>query len=225
MAWRPLGNRFWERQKAAAALGAALAAKEVLLQEVHHRVKNNLQVISSLLNLKAESLPEVAQRAPEESQRRMRSMALVHEQLYGGKNPGELDFAGYVRPLTNDLVNAYSNELERVRLRLELEPVFLGLGQAILCGLILNQLITNAFKYAFPGTRNGEALVALDCPPKDIVQMRMAHNGVGLPPGFDWTQSHSLGLRIVALLTDQLSGTLGTDSSVGTTYTLTFPRR
>lgn len=225
LAWRPLGNRFRERQKAAITLSAALAAKEVLLQEVHHRVKNNLQIISSLLNLEAESLPEGAQQALEESQRRIRSMALVHEQLYSGKNPGELDFAGYVRSLTNDLMNAYSNKLERVRLRLELGPVFLGLGQAISCGLILNELVTNAFKYAFPGTRNGEVLVELDCPEKDIVQMRVADNGVGLPPGFDWTQSHSLGLRIVALLTDQLSGMLRTDSGAGTTFTLTFPRR
>jgi two-component sensor histidine kinase len=225
LAWRPLGNRFRERQKAATALSAALAAKEVLLQEVHHRVKNNLQIISSLLNLEAESLPEAAQRALEESQRRIRSMALVHEQLYGGKHPGELDFAGYVRSLTNDLMNAYSNELERVRLRLELEPVFLGLGQAILCGLILNELVTNAFKYAFPGSRNGEVLVQLDYRQKNIVQMRVADNGVGLPPGFDWTQSHSLGLRIVALLTDQLSGTLRTDSGAGAAFTLTFPIR
>jgi two-component sensor histidine kinase len=222
-AWRPLGNRSRERQKAATALAAALAAKDVLLQEVHHRVKNNLQIISSLLNLEAESLPEVAQRALEESQRRIRSMALVHEQLYGGRNPGELDFAAYVRSLTNDLMNAYSNELERVQLRLELQPVFLGLSQAISCGLILNELVTNAFKYAFPASRKGEVLVALDCPQKGIVRMRVADNGVGLPPGFDWTQSHSLGLRIVALLTDQLSGTLRTDSAAGAAFTLTFP--
>jgi len=225
LAWRPLGNRFRERQKAAAALSAALASKEVLLQEVHHRVKNNLQIISSLLNLEAESLPEAAHRALEESQRRIRSMALVHEQLYGGKNPGELDFAGYVRSLTNDLMNAYNNQLGRVQLRLKLEPVFLGLSQAISCGLILNELVTNAFKYAFPGARNGEVLVELGCPQKNMVQMRVGDNGVGLPPGFDWTQSHSLGLRIVALLTDQLSGTLLTDSGAGTTFTLTFPIR
>ena len=224
-AWRPLGNRFRERQKAAAALSAALTAKEVLLQEVHHRVKNNLQIISSLLNLEAESLPENAQRALEDSQRRIRSMCLVHEQLYnGGADAGELDFAGYARSLTSDLVNAYSGQFERVQLRLELEPVRLGLSQAISCGLILNELVTNALKYAFPGGRTGEVRVELHAP-EDSVELRVADNGVGLPPGFDWTQSHSLGLRIVALLTRQLSGTLRNGAVAGTSFTLSFPKR
>jgi two-component sensor histidine kinase len=224
-AWRPLGDRFRERQKAAAALSAALAAKEVLLQEVHHRVKNNLQIISSLLNLEAESFPDSAQRVLQDSQRRIRSMALVHEQLYGRADPGELDFAGYVRSLTSDLMNVYSGQIERVQLRLELEPVLLGLSQAISCGLILNELVTNALKYAFPGTRTGEVLVELHGSRADTVELRVADNGVGLPPGFDWTQSHSLGLRIVALLTHQLSGTLRDDAGGGTSFTLSFPKR
>ena len=223
-AWRPLGNRFRERQKAAAALSAALAAKEVLLQEVHHRVKNNLQIISSLLNLQTESLPDIAQRALEDSQRRIRSMALVHEQLYGGTDPGELDFADYVRSLTSDLMNAYRGGLERVRLRLELEPVLLGVSQAISCGLILNELVTNALKYAFPGSRTGEVLVEL-YGQGGKVELRVADDGVGFPPGFDWTQSHSLGLRIVALLTHQLSGILRNDPAAGTGFTLTFAKR
>jgi two-component sensor histidine kinase len=223
-AWRPLGNRFRERQKAAAALSAALAAKEVLLQEVHHRVKNNLQIISSLLNLQAESLPDIAQRALEDSQRRIRSMALVHEQLYGGADPGELDFADYVKSLTSDLMNAYRGELERVQLRLELEPVLLGVSHAISCGLILNELVTNALKYAFPGSRSGEILVGLHGQGEKI-ELRVADDGVGFSPGFDWTQSHSLGLRIVALLTHQLSGTLRNDPAAGTSFTLTFAKR
>jgi len=223
-AWRPLGDRFRERQKAAAALSAALAGKEVLLQEVHHRVKNNLQIISSLLNLQAESLPDIAQGALEESQRRIRSMALVHEQLYGGADPGELDFADYVRSLTSDLMNAYRGELERVQLRLELEPVLLGVSQAISCGLILNELVTNALKYAFPGSRTGEILVTLRCQGGEV-ELRVADDGVGFPPGFDCTQSHSLGLRIIALLTNQLSGTLRNDPGAGTSFTLTFGKR
>lgn len=224
-AWRPLGNRFRERQEAAAALSAALTAKEVLLHEVHHRVKNNLQIISSLLNLEAESIPEAAQRALEDSQRRIRSMALVHEQLYSGADPGELDFAGYVRSLTSDLMNAYSGQLERVQLRLELEPVLMGLSQSISCGLILTELITNALKYAFPGSRTGEVLIELRCPQEDTVSLRVADDGVGLPPGFDWTQSHSLGLRIVTLLAHQLSGTLRNDAGAGTSFTLSFRKR
>ena len=220
-AWRPLRNRFRERQKAAAALSAALAAKDVLLQEVHHRVKNNLQTISSLLNLQAETLPDIAQQALEESQRRIRSMALVHEQLYGAQDPGELDFAEYTRSLTSDLMIAYRGGREGVSLRLELEPVLLGANQAISCGLILNELVTNSFKHAFPESR-GEILVELHSPGDGEVALRVADDGVGLPPGFDWRESNSLGLRIVAVLTRQLAGTLVHHPGAGASFTLTF---
>jgi two-component sensor histidine kinase len=224
-AWRPLGNRFRERQKAAAALSTALAAKEVLLQEVHHRVKNNLQTISSLLNLQAETLPDIAQRAIEESQQRIRSMALVHEQLYGAQDPGELDFAEYTRSLTSELMNAHRGKLDGVRLRLELEPVLLGASQAISCGLILNELVTNSLKYAFPESHGGEILVELCSQGGGNVRLRVADDGVGLPPGFDWRESNSLGLRIVAVLTRQLTGTLQRDPGTGTSFTLTFAKQ
>jgi len=221
-AWRPLGNRFRERQKAAAALSAALAAKEVLLQEVHHRVKNNLQTICSLLNLQAENLPDIAQQALEESQRRIRSMALVHEQLYGSQDPGELDFAEYTRSLTSDLMNAYRGGREGVRLRLDLEPVLLGANQAISCGLILNELVTNCLKHAFKQSGSGEILVELRTEGEKTVALRVADDGAGLPPGFDWHESNSLGLRIVAVLTRQLSGTLVHQPGAGASFTLTF---
>ena len=122
-------------------------------------------------------------------------------------------------------MNASSGQLERVPLRLDLEPVLLGLSQAISCGLILNELVTNALKYAFPGSRAGEVLVKLDGSQDGTVELRVADNGVGLPAGFDWKQSHSLGLRIVALLTHQLSGTLRNDAGAGTSFTLSFPKR
>lgn len=207
------------------ALSAALAAKQVLLQEVHHRVKNNLQIISSLLNLEAESLPEGMRKTLDDSGRRVRSMALVHEQLYGHEDLGELDFAEYTKSLATDLFSAYSVDSGKVRLRLELERALLGMDQAIPCGLILNELMTNSLKYAFPESRSGEILVELHSQANSQVTLRVADNGVGLPLGFDWKQSNSLGLRIVQILTRQIKGNLHYEEGAGCDFTLTFAKR
>lgn len=203
------------------ALATALAAKEVLLREVHHRVKNNLQVISSLLNMQAETLPAEAHCRLDDSQRRVRSMALVHEQLYCREQSDQLDFADYATSLTSDLRIAYGIDSSIVSLRLDLEPVLLHVDQAIPCALILNELVTNSLKYAFPERRDGEILVALHRLDNQVT-LRIADNGVGLPPGFDWRQSNSLGLRIVHILTRQLSGTLDSRSGHGADFSLTF---
>ena len=205
------------------ALSTALAAAEILLQEVHHRVKNNLQIISSLLNMQAESLPPEAQNVLDESQRRVRSMALVHEQLYERERPDQLDFDDYVASLTSELFTAY-NHCSSIQLRLDLEPVELGLDQAIPCGLILNELMTNSLKYAFPKPRAGEIAVELHESAEGLVTLRVADNGTGFPPGFDWRQSDSLGLRIVGILTTQLNGVLECTAGAGVDFTLTFVR-
>jgi two-component sensor histidine kinase/DNA-binding response OmpR family regulator len=204
------------------ALSNALAAAEVLLQEVHHRVKNNLQIISSLLNMQADGLPESAQGALEESQRRVRSMALVHEQLYSRERPDQLDFDEYVTSLTSELFAAYSIHSGRIQLRLDLEPVLLDLDQAIPCGLILNELITNSLKYAFPQNQAGEVAVRLHRGGDGRVTLSVADNGVGLAPGFDWRHAGSLGLRIVEILAGQLNGILEYGGGTGTEFTLTF---
>ncbi|HEV3333976.1 MAG TPA: histidine kinase dimerization/phosphoacceptor domain -containing protein [Bryobacteraceae bacterium] len=207
------------------ALSTALAAKQVLLQEVHHRVKNNLQTISSLLNLQAESLPKASQTALEDSRLRVQSMAMVHEQLYSRDDPGELDFAEYASCLTTGLLNGHRDESGKVRLRLELDPVLLGVNQAIPCGLILNELVTNSFKYAFPESHSGEVLVGLHSQESGQVTLRVADDGVGLPPGLDWRQVKSLGLRIVQILTQQLNSTLCDKPGGGADFTLTFAKR
>ena len=204
------------------ALSTALTAAEILLQEVHHRVKNNLQIISSLLNMQAEGLPEGAQKALDESQRRVRSMALVHEQLYNRERPDQLDFGEYVASLAGELFSAYSVHSGAIRLRLDLEPVLLDIDQAMPCGLILNELMTNSLKYAFPETHSGEILVALHATAEGRVTLRIADNGIGLAPGFDWRQSQSLGLRIVEILTAQLNGTLDYSGGTGADFTLAF---
>ncbi len=206
------------------ALAKALRATEILLQEVHHRVKNNLQIISSLLHMQADGLPEPAQRALDESQRRVRSMALVHEQLYNRERPDQLDFQEYVESLTTELLAAYSIHSSSIHLRLELEPVPLGIDQAIPCGLILNELLTNSLKYAFPETGSGEIVVSLHSN-TGRVTLSVADNGVGLPPGFDWKQSMTLGLRIVDILSTQLNGTLEYRGGPGACFALTFARQ
>lgn len=206
------------------ALSKALTAAEILLREVHHRVKNNLQIISSLLNMQADGLPEGAQKALDESQRRVRSMALVHEQLYSRERPDQVDFGEYVASLTSELFSAYSIHSSTIRLRLDIEPVLLHIDQAMPCGLILNELMTNSLKYAFPETHSGEILVALRSSAEGRVTLRVADNGVGLPPGFDWRKSQSLGLRIVNVLATQLNGILDCSGGGGADFTLTFAR-
>ena len=212
-----------EQMRTERALAAAVAAKEVLLKEVHHRVKNNLQIISSLLNMQAEVLSDASQiRIFRESQQRVQAMATIHERLYSQEDMERLDFREYVETLARDLFYAFGVNSELVRLRLQLSPVSLGLNQAIPCGLILNELLTNALKYAFPGGHSGEISVKLSCDQDQRVMLTVADNGTGLPTGFDSTQSQSLGLKIVDILTRQLGGTLRHEPGPGTEFSLIF---
>ena len=205
------------------ALASAVAIKAALLKEVHHRVKNNLQVVSSLLSMQAEQLPgNGLSRVLNESQRRVEAMAMIHERLHSTEDTDRLDFREYVEALTRELFYAYGVNSSRVRLRLDLGAVELGLNQAIPCGLILNELLTNSVKYAFPETRQGEIVVALGCDAEDRVTLRVADNGVGLPGGFDQKQSRSLGLRIVDILARQLDGALQWEPGPGAAFALTF---
>jgi two-component sensor histidine kinase len=205
-------------------LSVALAAKAVLLQEVHHRVKNNLQIISSLLSLQADSLPSGAQAALEKSQRRVRSMALIHEQLYTNGDVGRLDFKEYVKSLTAELFGAFAANSGIVRLRLDLDSIVLDMHQSAPCGLILNELVTNSLKYAFPNSRAGEILVSLHRGSGNIVTLQVADNGIGMTPGLDWKESKTLGLRIVNILTRQLGGSLHLEPGEGTDFTVSFAR-
>jgi PAS domain S-box-containing protein len=207
------------------ALSSALATKELLLREVHHRVKNNLQIISSLLSMGAESLQDsAAARALHDSQERVQCMALIHERLHWDDEPDRLDFREYAAKLARDLFYSYGVNSERIGLRLELEPVSLGLNQAIPCGLILNELLTNSLKYAFPNERAGEILVQLSCAEDETVKLTVADDGLGLPAHFDWKESQTLGLRIMNILGRQLDGAINRAAGAGTVFSLTFPR-
>jgi PAS domain S-box-containing protein len=207
------------------ALSSALSAREVLLKEIHHRVKNNLQVISSLLSMQAQSLQDLAAaRALQDSQERVQCMALIHERLNGDGEPDRLDFREYAATLARDLFYSYGVDSERIHLRFELQPISLGLHQAIPCGLILNELLTNSLKHAFPDERVGEILVKLNWRHDKPVKLTVADDGVGLPAEFDWKESQSLGLRIINILGRQLDGTVRRESGPGTVFSLAFSR-
>jgi two-component sensor histidine kinase len=213
-----------ERMQIERDLAAAVAEKEVLLKEVHHRVKNNLQIISSLLNMQAELLSEPSlKEVLQESRRRVESMAMIHERLYSDQDMDHLDFRQYVNALARELYNIYFVNSDLVSLRLELAPVSLELNQAIPCGLILNELLANCLKYAFPDARRGEILVALRRE-DDHITLRVADNGVGLPLGLDWRNTKSLGLRIVNILARQLKGSVHQETGAGADFSLIFQK-
>ena len=203
---------------------ASLREKEVLLQEIHHRVKNNLQVVSSLLNLQAEHIqhPETL-RAFAESRARIQSMALVHEKIYRNTSLAHIDFSDYLRELTAQLFQNYNTNPRQIALRLELAPVAFGLDTAIPCALIVNELVSNSLKYAFPPGHTGELLIRLRSEEGRSVELEVADNGVGLPAGYDWKQSQSLGLQLVRMLTQQLHGQVQLVPGVGVRYCIVFP--
>ena len=212
-----------EQMRTEKELATALAAREVLLKEVHHRVKNNLQIISSLLNMQTEQLTDPAMiDVFRESQQRVQAMAMIHERLYGQEDVERLDFEDYVEGLAQDLFFAYGVEAGAVHLQLNLNPVSLELNQAIPCGLILNELLTNSLKYAFPEGKTGQISVDLTSTPDKHIRLSVSDNGIGLPKDFDAAQSNSLGLKITHILTRQLRGELTRRPGPGTHFTLAF---
>jgi PAS domain S-box-containing protein len=205
-------------------LEASLAEKEVLLKEVHHRVKNNLQVIASLLRLQSEALPDGRMAdVVRESQRRVESMALIHEQLYESGDLRSIDLAAYTDVLAQNLFRAYGDPA-RIRLRVVIQHAELAIDEAIPCGLILNELISDAFKHAFPADKAGEVAITGQLDAGDQVRIEVRDTGVGIPESVDFRKPKSLGLEIVNILTRQLNGKLELERGSGTLFRLTFPR-
>ena len=197
------------RKRTEENLRTSLREKEVLLKEIHHRVKNNLQVISSLLSLQTGYLEDPKMvRIIQESQNRVRSMALVHEKLYQSHNVAEIDFGDYIRDLIGQLVKSYGTQDSRVQTVVRADPVALGVDRAIPCGIIANELVTNAMKYAFPEERTGTIDVELKSLSPGVIRLKVKDDGVGLPPGFDLREAKSLGLTLVQMLAEQVQGDL-----------------
>jgi len=210
-----------ERKVAEEQVSAALAEKEVLLREIHHRVKNNLQVIASLISLQSDTVTDDRVRAVFDALgNRVRTMALVHEKLYQTKDLAQLDFASYAASLLYDLWQAYGVH-GKVQLNLEIKPVALPIKTAMHCALILNELATNALKYAFPAGRSGAVTVAMDHDPAaGTLCLRVRDDGVGLPAGLDWRNTESLGMRLVKMLA---GGTVEAGPGPGTEFRVTIP--
>jgi PAS domain S-box-containing protein len=222
---RTLNAELEERvQSRTAALAATLREREVLLQEVHHRVKNNLQVISSLISMQVRSLGADASReALLECRRRVQAIALIHERLYEAGDYAWVPFSEYAGGLAASIVEATGISPERVTLDLAVADVALGVDKAIPCGLILNELITNALKHAFPDGRRGRIRVELSNAGAAGLRLAVSDDGVSLPAGFDLRTSSSLGLQLVQMLARQLDATLEVETGSGTCFRLAVP--
>jgi predicted ATPase/two-component sensor histidine kinase len=203
---------------------ALLEEKEALLHEVHHRVKNNLQLISSLLNLQASRVSDNAvAELFAESRNRVRSMAMVHENLYRAGNFARIMMAAHVRNLCGHLAQAYDVRRRGVEMRIAVDDVQLDMNRAVSCGLIINELVSNAFKHAFAGARGGELLIELRLDGRARCRLTVADDGVGLAPGFSLEKADTLGLQLVHDLAHQLRGSVEIGRARGTAFTIEFP--
>ncbi len=213
-----------DRHRAEAQLRTSLHEKEVLLKEVHHRVKNNMQLMSSLLSLQAQSIedPKILVEF-QESQRRIAAMATMHEQLYRADNLGKINMSGYIKNLANSLFQSNIVKNTDIHLNVETVNVELGIDIAIPCGLIINELVSNSTKYAFPEDRSGHIAIRFLAASPHHYQLIVQDDGVGIPPHVNIASTSSLGLQIVKDLTEQLDGTLTCDRQGGTAFVITFP--
>ncbi|NQV42288.1 MAG: PAS domain S-box protein [Candidatus Marinimicrobia bacterium] len=196
---------------------------KLLLREIHHRVKNNMQVIISLLNIQAaylknDQLSEIFG----ETQNRIKSMALIHDKLFKSKRMSEVDFGNYISSMIFELNNFYRIDPQRIRIHQNIEDIILDIGKAIPCGLIVNELVTNSIKYAFPDKREGDIWVSAGPFGDDKAKIQIRDNGVGVGEDIVFEETQSMGLRIVRILTEQLGGTIEISRKKGATFSLTF---
>ncbi|NEP02250.1 MAG: GAF domain-containing protein [Symploca sp. SIO2E9] len=211
-----------ECQRVESRIQASLQQKEVLLSEVHHRVKNNMQVISSLLDLQSlQTQNQDTRQMFAESRNRIKSMALIHEQLYRFSTPVGINFAQYIYNLSSYLLKTYAVNPNNIRLQLDLDDVVLNLSTAIPCGLMLNELISNALKHAFPGNSKGTIFVELKMEGNQI-NLMVSNNGVKLPETKEFLQNTSLGFQLIQAWVQQLQGQLSIESNPITKFKLSF---
>lgn len=221
---RRLELEIGQRKTAEDGMRESLRDKEALLQEVHHRVKNNLQIISSLLALQATHVSDGKTLGVlQDSQSRIRSMAFIHEHLYQSKDLARINFSQYISDLVSALLQSYSEMAARVSLTLELDPTLLGVGTALPCGLIINEIVSNCLKHAFPDGRSGQIRVSLRRRPEETYELVVVDDGIGFPPRLSFRESESLGLRLVKNLTEvQLKGAIEMRSNNGSEVRIVF---
>jgi two-component sensor histidine kinase len=214
-----------QRSTAEEQLRTSLHEKEVLLREIHHRVKNNLQIIVSLLYLQANKTDDPGfSEALMESQTRVRSMALIHEKLYQSDNLSSIDFEGYLKNLVANLMVSYGVDRSRVKVTIAVDSLPMTINTAIPLGLIMNELVSNTLKYAFPQGNSGEVSIRGSME-GDTIHICVRDNGRGIPESFDWKHADSLGLSLVQMLIRQLKGTIELSRNAGTEFTISVPTR
>lgn len=221
-----VGRDVTEQKEAVRALRKSLEEKESLLKEVHHRVKNNLQIVASLLSLQARRSPNLeVQEILEDTRSRVKSMALLHEALYRSENLAHINFSIYVKDLCGQLFQAYTSKAGNIRLDNRISPIGLSLEHAVPCGLIVSELVSNALKHAFPDGRSGRISVELGLMAKHTLTLVVSDDGIGLRENQSAHRSDSLGLQLVARLVNQLGGQMETISTAnaGCTFRINFP--
>jgi two-component sensor histidine kinase len=223
-----------ERRNTEQQLQSSLAEKEALLQEIHHRVKNNLQVITSLLSIQATRAgnPEV-QSILADTENRVRAIAALHESLYSSEDLASIEFGSYLGRLVEDLAAFYAVDEDQLKVTVRAKELLVDIGQAIPLGLVVNELVTNTFKHAFPTGRSGVLEIELEHNSADGVdgrgandglgQLTVKDNGVGLPPDLKVEETPSMGLHLVNVLVRQLKGELIVAAQQGTSVTVNFP--
>lgn len=219
-----IGHNITKRKQTEEQIRKSLREKEVLLREIHHRVKNNMQVISSLLNLQSRYIKDKQMlEMLKDNQNRIKAMSLIHEKLYQSRDLTSIDFKKYIKTLTGDLFRSYRVRSGRINLKIDVEDVLLGVEPAIPCGLIINELITNALKHAFPEGREGEIKVMIRSIGKDKTELAVSDDGIGMPKDLDLTSPTTLGLQLITMLAeDQLHGKIKLDRSQGTKIQIRF---
>ena len=208
------------------ALRASLDEKEVLLREIHHRVKNNMQVVSSLLGLQERQMSDDRLRgALQESQNRIRAMGLIHEVLYESSDLGQIDLQRYITGLVNSLLTMYGGREDRVSLAVRADGVRLGIDDTVPCALVINELISNSLKYAFPSGQDGEIRIEAAPTEGDRIELTVSDTGVGLPPEVSFEDATSMGMRLVkGLVEKQLGGEVRLNREAGTSFSIVFDR-
>jgi len=212
-----------ERKLAIRNITKALKEKELMLKEIHHRVKNNMQVISSLINLQAGRIEDQDYKNMfDEIRDRIRSMALVHEQLYRSRDLAYINLKDYITQLTGRLMRSYSIAPGKIELKIDANDLYIGIDKAVPCGLITNELISNALKYAFPDDMKGHINIKLDKDDNGKLLLNIKDNGIGLTQDFNLQNADSLGLELVIMLVEQIDGSLDITGDEGTEVTIIF---
>jgi len=212
-----------ERKMVENLILAALKEKEVFLTEIQNRVKDNMQIISSMLSIQSKGIKDKKIKAMfHESQDRIKSILFIHDRIYRSKNLSRIDFADFIRSLTNNLFSRQGSNILSIRLKREVEDIYLDIQKAIPCGMIIHELVSNSLKHGFPDDREGEILVKMRKDRKGKYVLIVKDNGIGLPEGIDFHKTNKIGLQMISSLVKQIEGKIEFMGKEGTTFTVTF---